>query len=147
MCFLYSEASCWTIPSNRPLTIGRGDNNTVVIKNRFVSLIHCKIEVSTDHVLLRDLGSRNGTYVNGKKIEVVALKDNDRIVIGNETFYYSDNQTDLIVTWRDNLQVFLVRKKKWVRVFMASLPMLVILSDTYREQIEQWLSLILELIP
>ncbi len=45
----------------------------------YFSRHHCLLEISPPHVFLRDLGSTNGTYVNGKRVETAHLKNGDRI--------------------------------------------------------------------
>ena len=47
-------------------SVGRSHTNTVVICDRFVSAKHCDILVNGSEVIVRDLGSRNGTLVNGR---------------------------------------------------------------------------------
>lgn len=49
-------------------TVGRGDQNTLVIQDSSLSSAHCEILVHEPEVIVRDLGSRNGTVVNGKKL-------------------------------------------------------------------------------
>ena len=52
------------------ITIGRAADNTVVIPSTssVVSGRHCELLVQNDAVYLRDLGSTNGTYINGKRL-------------------------------------------------------------------------------
>ena len=47
-------------------TVGRGDHNTLAIHDGSVSQTHCEILVYGSEVIVRDLGSRNGTFVNGE---------------------------------------------------------------------------------
>lgn len=47
-------------------TVGRGDHNTLTIHDNGVSQTHCEILVYGSEVIVRDLGSRNGTFVNGE---------------------------------------------------------------------------------
>ena len=49
-------------------TVGRGDQNTLIIADSSLSAAHCEILVNGTEVIIRDLGSRNGTYVNGAKL-------------------------------------------------------------------------------
>jgi pSer/pThr/pTyr-binding forkhead associated (FHA) protein len=49
-------------------TVGRGDHNTLVIHDNSLSSNHCEILVNGSEVIVRDLGSRNGTFVNGAKL-------------------------------------------------------------------------------
>jgi len=65
------------------VTIGSADNNGVPIADRSVSRYHARLEVRDDGVLLRDLGSTNGTFVDGLRIESAYLPDSARIRIGD----------------------------------------------------------------
>jgi len=49
-------------------TVGRGDHNTLTIHDSSVSQTHCEILVNGSEVIVRDLGSSNGTVVNGKRL-------------------------------------------------------------------------------
>ena len=49
-------------------TIGRGDHNTLIIRDKVVSQTHCEILVFGPEVIVRDLGSSNGTFVNGERL-------------------------------------------------------------------------------
>jgi predicted component of type VI protein secretion system len=49
-------------------TVGRGDHNTLVIRDDSVSNAHCEILVNGPEVIVHDLGSANGTFVNGARV-------------------------------------------------------------------------------
>lgn len=49
-------------------TVGRAAQNTLVIADASLSSAHCEILVNGPEVIVRDLGSRNGTFVNGVKL-------------------------------------------------------------------------------
>jgi pSer/pThr/pTyr-binding forkhead associated (FHA) protein len=67
---------------HREIVIGRSSDLDMVLVEDMVSRKHAKI-VTDDHtVSIQDLGSTNGTFVNGEKIRKVELKDGDRILIG-----------------------------------------------------------------
>lgn len=69
--------------SQELLTIGRLDENDVVIDDRLISRHHAQIERERGQYTLRDRGSRNGTFVNGQRISVPhVLRDGDEIQIG-----------------------------------------------------------------
>jgi hypothetical protein len=56
-------------PLNRPVTtIGRWQDNDVVVDDRWVSRNHARIRHEDDKYLVEDLGSKNGTFVNGQRI-------------------------------------------------------------------------------
>jgi pSer/pThr/pTyr-binding forkhead associated (FHA) protein len=74
------------------LTIGRKPDNDIQIDNLAVSGKHALIISILDDSFLEDLGSTNGTYVNGKLVKKHALKDGDVIAIGkHELKYVNEN--------------------------------------------------------
>ncbi len=70
------------------LTIGRVSGNGIVIDNAGVSRRHGVIRLKEDKVILEDLGSANGTFVRGQKIESCELQDGDEIVIVKHRLVY-----------------------------------------------------------
>ena len=64
------------------ITIGRSPENTLPLKDRKASRKHARIEKSGDAYRLIDLGSGNGTRVNGKRVSEHTLAPGDRISIG-----------------------------------------------------------------
>ncbi|HJL14660.1 MAG TPA: FHA domain-containing protein, partial [Sandaracinaceae bacterium LLY-WYZ-13_1] len=62
--------------------VGRGIDNDVILADVAVSRRHLKIIRTGDTLKLRDLGSGNGTQVNGKKVHQTGLVDGDRIELG-----------------------------------------------------------------
>jgi pSer/pThr/pTyr-binding forkhead associated (FHA) protein len=72
------------------LGIGRGINNDVVLPDSFASQEHAKFYHKGDDVWLEDLGSTNGTWVNGERITgKIQLVPGDYVKIGNITFQYT----------------------------------------------------------
>lgn len=69
-----------------PLVFGRGDTCDVVLSSQRVSRAHCMLEQVGDQVILRDLGSTNGTNVNGNSIKSVKLEHDDIVEIGGMFF-------------------------------------------------------------
>jgi len=77
------------------ITIGRKAENDIPIDNLAVSGKHALIITILDDSFLEDLGSTNGTYVNGKLIKKHALKNGDVIAIGkHELKYVNENAAD-----------------------------------------------------
>lgn len=66
----------------RPLTIGRAPDSDVHIDNLAVSDNHARVYAEGDRLVVEDLLSLNGTYVNDARIDRVALRDGDTIRIG-----------------------------------------------------------------
>ena len=63
-------------------TLGRRPYNDVVIDNLAVSGEHAAFQITGHDVVLEDLGSTNGTYVNGKAIKQQPLQHGDQIEVG-----------------------------------------------------------------
>ncbi|WP_435021029.1 FHA domain-containing protein [Tundrisphaera sp. TA3] len=82
-----------TIPLAIPIfKIGRGDTCQLRPNNDLVSREHAEFQVGTDTVIVRDLGSRNGTQVNGRTLnkgESYTLKNGDLVTVGTLTFALS----------------------------------------------------------
>jgi len=73
--------SHWLLDRDKT-TIGRWEDNDVVVADRWVSRHHAEIQRQGTRYVLRDLGSKNGLYLNGKLIGgEVPLEDGDRIQI------------------------------------------------------------------
>ena len=70
------------------LTIGRKPDNDIQIDNLAVSGKHALVITILDDSFLEDLGSTNGSYVNGKLVKKHALKDGDVIAIGKHELKY-----------------------------------------------------------
>jgi len=69
----------------RPLTIGRADDNGIVLRDGRASRHHARIDGRRGTLVLADLGSTNGSFVNDRRVDAVALGEGDRIRIGTTT--------------------------------------------------------------
>jgi two-component system, cell cycle response regulator len=70
------------------LIIGRGSDSDIVVDLDSVSRRHAKIERRGAVVMISDLGSTNGTYVNELQVDSRALADGDQVKIGNAIFKF-----------------------------------------------------------
>ena len=70
------------------VTIGRGPDSTIQVKDPDASRNHCKIERVGDHWLVADVKSRNGTLVNDKQVEIATLKSGDCVCVGRTQFLF-----------------------------------------------------------
>lgn len=68
--------------SDKPVTIGRGPENVIVLDDKESSRNHCRVEKDDTSFKVVDLLSRNGTKVNGASVNVQRLKEGDTIQIG-----------------------------------------------------------------
>lgn len=72
---------------SRPsIVIGRGTECSMRIPVSAVSRRHCELTQNNRSIKLKDLGSSNGTYVNGKRVLEAKLKAGDRVQIGPVMF-------------------------------------------------------------
>jgi len=69
-------------------TLGRAPRNDFVLNDAEVSKLHVELVVTGEKAVLRDLGSSNGTFVNGESITERELKAGDRVAIGCSEFKY-----------------------------------------------------------
>jgi diguanylate cyclase (GGDEF)-like protein len=84
--------------------IGRAPNAEVRLLDDGVSRHHARVRVDTDGLYLEDLESRNGTYVNGGKLETAhVLKDGDKIQVGRTTVVRFSYHDDLDESFHENL--------------------------------------------
>lgn len=75
------------------LTIGRAGSNDIRLDDPSVSKLHAQVEiVGNDHILL-DLGSANGTFVNGERISRHLLRHGDRIDVCEFQIRYVDHRS------------------------------------------------------
>ena len=72
----------------RPITIGRSPEADLVILDEKASRIHCGIRLWDGDFYIKDLKSRNGTFVNGQQIDLVKLNPGDRIRVGSVSFAF-----------------------------------------------------------
>ncbi len=76
----------------RPVnSLGRHPNNTIQLLDKIVSKEHCILELRDGQFLLRDLGSLNGTFVNGERVRGEQfLRHGDEIALGSTRARYDD---------------------------------------------------------
>jgi FHA domain len=67
------------------VTLGRS-NSDIIVNDPLSSRIHCAIEFSEDCVLLRDLGSTNGTLIDDRPIHMAEIADGSTFQIGKHKF-------------------------------------------------------------
>ncbi|MGE0191678.1 MAG: FHA domain-containing protein [Planctomycetota bacterium] len=71
-------------------TLGRRESSTIVLDDRMASGHHAEIVKDLNGYTLRDMGSTNGTLVNGEPASEVALSHGSRVRIGNSRFVFKD---------------------------------------------------------
>lgn len=81
------------------ITIGRSPENDLVVDDKEVSLNHARIIYEHDEPILEDLQSRDGTFVDQKRIQKKKLQHGAIIKIGSSTFQYVTSRVDTSEKW------------------------------------------------
>ena len=76
------QGSEFSLAGRSEVVIGRASDLDMVLAEDMVSRRHARIDASSEPTAIEDLGSTNGTFVNGEKVRRAALKEGDRILIG-----------------------------------------------------------------
>jgi len=92
----------YPLPGSRDLVIGRREDADILLGDDGVSRRHASIRVAGEHALLRDLGSANGTYVDGTRVQEATLANGSRVHVGM--------QTVLKFIWADDIEADFQRK-------------------------------------
>ena len=74
--------------TEKPLTIGRSGDADVLILDEKASRVHCGIRFWDGDFYIKDLKSKNGTFVNDKQIDIHLLREGDKIRVGSSIFVY-----------------------------------------------------------
>jgi pSer/pThr/pTyr-binding forkhead associated (FHA) protein len=93
-------------------TVGRGAQNTLALHDPSVSLAHCEILVNGPEVIVRDLGSANGTFVNDVRLDdqQCQLKSNQTVRFGSVTARLELGQPSYDDTASEETAVFAMRR-------------------------------------
>ena len=84
--------------TEQEVSIGRESSNQLCLDSRSVSRRHCLIGNEAGQFLIRDLGSRNGTFVNDVPIKERSLRHGDQIQIGDSVLTFLLNEDRLAST-------------------------------------------------
>ncbi len=71
-------------------TVGRGSDNAIVLDERYVSSAHARVILRGQQYVVEDLGSSNGTVVDGERIAEAPLRRGSRVRIGETVFRYEE---------------------------------------------------------
>ena len=107
-------------------TIGRGSDNTITIQVPSVSRNHAKVTLQGGNWIVEDLRSKNGIFINGKRVDKYALKSKDTFKLGEIEFCFIENEIS-----KDNAQL-----ADTVEVLIASAAYLDILGE--KKSAEFW---------
>ncbi len=85
----------YLLPPKGQLYIGRSSDIDLVLIEDMVSRKHAQITVNGNNITIEDLGSTNGTFVNGERITSVSIKKGDRILIGTSIMKLVDADANM----------------------------------------------------
>jgi pSer/pThr/pTyr-binding forkhead associated (FHA) protein len=69
-----------------PVIIGRGNEAGLKLTHGLVSREHCQLYIDRGRLFVRDLGSLNGTFIGGQRIETAPLPPGELLTVGSVTF-------------------------------------------------------------
>ena len=115
------------------LQIGRAWNNDLVVADPYVCPHHLQLELEDGQVLLRDLGSLNGSYLDNRKTRLDSLSLNDGMTVhfGHSQLRFHSGLAELQPTLRDTsrLGVLSGLGKPWVLLGLAVLALLALYAS------------------
>jgi pSer/pThr/pTyr-binding forkhead associated (FHA) protein len=71
-------------------TVGRHRNNDIVISDPKVSSFHARLDRAPEGFMVVDLKSRNGSYINGRRVETGPLRNGDEVRMGPARLVYRE---------------------------------------------------------
>lgn len=72
-----------------PVLVGRSPEAGIRLEDHWVSRRHCQIDQVDGNLVVRDLDSKHGTYVNGTRVAEAVLQPGDRLSAGASSFLVS----------------------------------------------------------
>ena len=72
-----------------PLIIGRGATSDITLDDRWASRRHCRLDMDQGRLVVRDLGSKYGTFVNDCLVRESTLLPGDKLIVGLSTLIAS----------------------------------------------------------
>ena len=81
-------------PLETRLTIGRGEANDIMFTHTTVSRNHIRVYFEDGKAVVEDLGSRNGTYLNGEQVDKAVLSSGDVIWVGDVALRFLQEDED-----------------------------------------------------
>ncbi len=77
------------LPAGAIKTVGRGPRADFAVEATLLSRVHCRLTSTTDTLVVEDLESTNGTFINERRVSQAELAEGDRVRIGRVVFEVS----------------------------------------------------------
>ncbi|WFB36545.1 FHA domain-containing protein [Kiritimatiellota bacterium B12222] len=79
--------------ADQPITVGRSPDADIITLDERASRMHCSVRIWDGEYYVKDLKSKNGTYLNHQKIEMAKIKPGDKIRLGNSILHVDDKKS------------------------------------------------------
>jgi pSer/pThr/pTyr-binding forkhead associated (FHA) protein len=101
-------------------TLGRKEDNNIVLSSSKISKNHCVLEIKNNELIVKDLNSSNGTFVNGFLVQEKKLISGDQILVGNFVFQVVNTQSNKKI---NHEQVIVKNEKSEIDIMQSSLSL------------------------
>lgn len=85
------RGSSFLLEAGKPCRIGRGTDCDIVLNDALCSRVHAVLELVQGRWKIQDADSRNGTFVNGQKVDDAILQDGAQVLLGSTEFAFEDS--------------------------------------------------------
>jgi pSer/pThr/pTyr-binding forkhead associated (FHA) protein len=92
------KGQTFELTEEKPVTIGTKEENTIAIHGEGISRYHAEVVCENGAWVLKDLGSRNGTFVAGRKVDLHELAPGDEVQIGTVTLRFEQREAAPVVS-------------------------------------------------
>ncbi|MGA0333626.1 MAG: FHA domain-containing protein [Kiritimatiellia bacterium] len=81
------------ILADKAITVGRSPDADIITLDERASRMHCSIRIWDGEYYVKDLKSKNGTYLNHQRVEMAKIKPGDKIRLGNSILHVDDKRS------------------------------------------------------
>ena len=78
--------------AEQPITVGRSPDADIITLDERASRMHCSVRIWDGEYYVKDLKSKNGTYLNHQRVEMAKIKPGDKIRLGNSILNVDDKK-------------------------------------------------------
>lgn len=103
----YQDGFIRKFPLNKSrITVGRAEENDLVIKEEFISRKHLEVFIHNAHIEIRDVGSTNGTFVKGSRVTDAVIRLNESFCLKTCELFLKEGEPDEFQTARELAPIF-----------------------------------------